>query len=84
MIVLQVERDHASSGQTLRSALKRAEAAYPGFTYELVTRLVKKADVSLNMNEALLRLQGSVNESECLYFIITLSLPTVFLIPLIN
>ncbi|XP_076035799.1 programmed cell death protein 10 Ccm3 isoform X2 [Oratosquilla oratoria] len=50
--------------QTLRAALSKAEAAYPGFTYDLVMELVRKADLSVNMNEAILRLQGSVNDME--------------------
>lgn len=67
---MQVEKDHATSGQTLRAALTKAEAAYPGFTYDFVTSLVKKAELSINMNEAILRLQGSLSDADCklLYF----------------
>ena len=35
----------------------KAEHAHPGITYELVMGLVKKADMSVNMNESILRLQ---------------------------
>merc|ERR1712142_394920 len=63
-VLAQVERDNQASGQTLRHALSKVEAAYPGFTYEFVMGLVRKADLTVNMNESILRLQGSVNESE--------------------
>ena len=33
------------------------EHAHPGITYELVMGLVRKADMSVNMNESILRLQ---------------------------
>ncbi|KAK8724231.1 hypothetical protein OTU49_011295, partial [Cherax quadricarinatus] len=64
-ILAQVERENVASSQTLRSALSKVEAAHPGFTYEMVMGLVRKADLTVNMNESILRLQGSVNESEC-------------------
>uniref|UniRef100_A0A0N7ZDG9 Programmed cell death protein 10 dimerisation domain-containing protein n=1 Tax=Scylla olivacea TaxID=85551 RepID=A0A0N7ZDG9_SCYOL len=63
-ILVQIERENVASSQTLRAALSRVEAAYPGFTYELVMGLVRKADLSVNMNESVLRLQGSVNETD--------------------
>ena len=39
----------------------QVEQAHPGFTYDLVMRLVNKADLSVNMNESILRLQGGVS-----------------------
>ncbi|KAK8390129.1 hypothetical protein O3P69_012991 [Scylla paramamosain] len=53
-ILVQIERENVASSQTLRAALSRVEAAYP--------RL--HADLSVNMNESVLRLQGSVNETD--------------------
>lgn len=63
-ILAQVERENVASSQTLRAALSKVETAHPGFTYELVMGLVRKADLTVNMNESILRLQGSINESE--------------------
>ena len=58
-----------AASQTLRAALSKVEAAHPGFSYDLVLGLVKKADAnSVNMNESLLRLQGAVSDQDCKYF----------------
>ena len=55
-----------AASQTLRAALSKVEAAHPGFSYDLVLGLVKKADAnSVNMNESLLRLQGAVSDQDC-------------------
>ena len=44
------------------------EYAHPGFTYDLVMRLVNKAELSVNMNESVLRLQGSVTDHDSLEY----------------
>ena len=44
------------------------EYAHPGFTYDLVMRLVHKADLSVNMNESVLRLQGGVTDQDSLEY----------------
>ena len=55
-----------AASQTLRAALSKVEAAHPGFSYDLVLGLVRKADaLSVNMNESLLRLQGAVSDQDC-------------------
>ena len=46
----------------------QVEHSHPGFTYDLVMRLVHKADLSVNMNEAILRLQGSVSDQDSLEY----------------
>lgn len=68
----QIERENVASSQTLRAALSRVETTHPGFTYELVMGLVRKADLSVNMNESILRLQGSVNDTDCEYQVLSL------------
>ena len=40
------------------------ESSHPGFSYDLVLGLVRKGDVKVNLNESLLRLQGSVTEQD--------------------
>jgi hypothetical protein len=47
----------------------KVENVHPGFTHDLVLGLVKKADLSINMNEALLRLQGQVADTDCKFYL---------------
>ncbi|XP_045470118.1 programmed cell death protein 10 [Harmonia axyridis] len=63
-ILSQLEKQDISASQTLRSALTKAEASYPGITYDLVVGIMKKGDVAVNMNESILRLQGGVSDSD--------------------
>lgn len=67
MFVFQLEHRDVAASQTLRAALSKVEAAHPGFSYDLVLGLVRKGDVSANMNESLLRLQGSISEQDSKY-----------------
>ena len=57
------QRDLAAS-QTLKAAMSKVEAAHPGFSYDMVLGVVKKGDMTVNMNEGLLRLQGAEQESK--------------------
>lgn len=61
---LQLEKHDVSASQTLRSALTKAEAAYPGLAYDLVVGMLRKGDLTVNMNESILRLQGAVSDSD--------------------
>jgi hypothetical protein len=46
--------------------LSKVEASHPGFSYDLILGLVRKADAgNVNMNESLLRLQGAVSDQDC-------------------
>ncbi|XP_044750494.1 programmed cell death protein 10 [Coccinella septempunctata] len=63
-ILSQLEKQDVSASQTLRSALTKAEASYPGITYDLVVGIMKKGDIAVNMNESILRLQGGVSETD--------------------
>ena len=42
----------------------QVESSHPGFSYDLVLGLVRKGDVKVNLNESLLRLQGTVTEQD--------------------
>ena len=42
----------------------QAESTFPGLLFELVTGLMKKADLTINMTESLLILQGNMAEFE--------------------
>jgi len=63
-ILSQLERRDVSASQTLRSALSKAEAAYPGLTYDLVVGIMRRGDITVNMNEGILRLQGAVSDTD--------------------
>lgn len=58
-----------AASQTLRTAFSRAEASIPGLSYDLVVGILRRADISVNMNESVLRLQGSTTDADGLYFI---------------
>jgi len=60
----QLEKRDIAACQTLRAALSKVESTHPGFTYDLIMGVTRKADINVNMNESLLRLQGQVNDDE--------------------
>lgn len=62
---MQLEKYDLGASQTLRAALTKAEAAVPGLNYDLVAGIMRRADIPVNMNESLLRLQGTLTEAEC-------------------
>lgn len=57
-----------TASQTLRAALTKAEQAHPGLSYGIVTGILKKGDLNVNLNESILRLQGGASETDCKYF----------------
>ena len=66
--LFQLEHRDVAASQTLRAALSKVEQAHPGFSYDFVLGLVRKADANnVNMNESLLRLQGAVSDQDCKY-----------------
>lgn len=62
--MLQLERRDVGASQTLRAALSKAEAVHPGFTYDLVVGIMRHGDLSVNMNESVLRLQGAASDAD--------------------
>ncbi|XP_044741703.1 programmed cell death protein 10 isoform X1 [Chrysoperla carnea] len=63
-VLSQLERYDLSASQTLRAAFTKAEAAYAGLTYDLVVGIMRHAELGVNMNESILRLQGSASETD--------------------
>ncbi|XP_033227363.1 programmed cell death protein 10 [Belonocnema kinseyi] len=63
-ILAKLERQNVMAAQTLRSALTKAENSYPGFTYDLVLGIVRKSDLNIDMNESVLRLQGTASDCD--------------------
>lgn len=62
--ILQLEKRNVSASQTLRSALFKTESTHPGFAYNLIAGIMKQGHISINMNESILRLQGTVSDQE--------------------
>jgi len=48
----------------VRNALSSAEASCPGLSLELALAIIKKSELNVSLNEAILRLQGSPDETE--------------------
>lgn len=63
-ILSQLERRDVAASQTLRAALTKAEASHPGLTYDLVVGIMRRGELSVNMNESILRLQGAVSDTD--------------------
>ncbi|XP_058807518.1 programmed cell death protein 10 [Phymastichus coffea] len=63
-ILAKLERQNVMAAQTLRKALANAELNHPGITYDLVLGLVRRADLNLDMNESVLRLQGLASDCD--------------------
>ena len=52
------------AAQTLRTALAKAESSHPGITHDLVLGIVRRAELSLDMNASILRLQGTASDCD--------------------
>jgi len=52
------------SAQAVRSALQAAESSCPGIALDLAMAIVKRSELNVSLDEALLRLQGSTDEVE--------------------
>lgn len=58
--------DPAAPG--VRNALAAAEASCPGISLELTLAIIKKSELNVGLNEAILRLQGSPDDNEGRFF----------------
>ncbi|XP_011494714.1 PREDICTED: programmed cell death protein 10 [Ceratosolen solmsi marchali] len=63
-ILAKLERQNLVAAQMLRKALSNAELNHPGITYDLILGLVRRADLNLDMNESVLRLQGVASDCD--------------------
>lgn len=63
-ILSQLERRDVTATQTLRAAFTKAEASNPGVTYDFVLGILEKGELNVNMNESILRLQGSLTDTD--------------------
>lgn len=60
-----MERRDVGAAQSLRSAILKTEQNNPGFCYDLIMSIIRKAELNVNLNESVLRLQGNLPESDC-------------------
>lgn len=63
-IFAQLERRDVGAAQSLRSAFLKSEMNNPGFCYDLISAIVRRAELSVNLNEVVLRLQGNISEAD--------------------
>lgn len=62
-----MERRDVVASQTLRAALTKAEQSHPGVAYDFIMGIIRKTDLKVDINESILRLQGSISENDCEY-----------------
>lgn len=67
-ILSQLERRDVVASQTLRAALTKAEQSHPGVAFDLVMGIVRKANLNVDVNESILRLQGSISETDLIEY----------------
>lgn len=60
-ILEELQRRDPEAARSLKTAFVRAEAQHPGFTYDLVTGILQKAEIEnrIDMSECMLRLAGT-------------------------
>lgn len=61
-ILTKLERQNLMAAQTLRAALSKAESSHPGITHDLIMGIIRRAELNLDMNESVLRLQGAASD----------------------
>lgn len=62
-----MEKQNMASAQILRTALTKAETSHPGISFDIVQGIARKADVTVDMNETVLRLQGMASDHDGMY-----------------
>ncbi len=83
-----------TASQTLRAALSKVESTHPGFSYDLVLGLVRKASAGDNnnvggggggsdvasINESLLRLQGAAGDQDSKHLVLVVVIVIVIVV----
>lgn len=62
--LVNLEKQDPGAAQLLKAAFSNAEAAHPSLCHSFILGLMKKADLKVNMNESLLRVQGAALDQE--------------------
>lgn len=58
------------AAQTLCTALSKAENTYPGIMHDLILGIIQRAELNLDMNESVLRLQGAASDYDGKIFVL--------------
>ncbi|KAK1133909.1 Programmed cell death protein 10 [Melipona quadrifasciata] len=61
-ILMKLERQNVYAAQTLCTALLKAENSHPGIAHDLILGIIRRADLTLDMNESVLRLQAAASD----------------------
>jgi len=61
-IIHKIEKHDPMAAQTLLNAINKAEATEPGIMLDVVTSILKRRDLNVNITESLLKLQGHIPE----------------------
>ncbi|XP_078045098.1 programmed cell death protein 10 Ccm3 isoform X2 [Augochlora pura] len=61
-ILMKLERQNVLAAQNLRTALLKAESSHPGITHDFILGIIRRAELNLDMNESVLRLQGAASD----------------------
>ena len=62
--LVNLEKQDPGAAQLLKTAFCNAEAAHPSLCHNFILGLMKKAELKVNMNESLLRVQGAALDQE--------------------
>ncbi|XP_057378149.1 programmed cell death protein 10-like [Daphnia carinata] len=62
--LVNLEKQDPGAAQLLKTAFSNAEAAHPSLCHSFILGLMKKAELKVNMNESLLRVQGASLDQE--------------------
>lgn len=54
-----------TAAQSIRSAILKMEQTNPGFCYEFIMSVMMRTELNININEAVLRQQGNILDSDC-------------------
>lgn len=68
--ITQLERQNVMAAQTLCTALSKAENTYPGIMHDLILGIIQRAELNLDMNESVLRLQGAASDYDGRIFLL--------------
>lgn len=67
-LLSKLESHNMIAAQTLRTAFSKAESNHPGITYDLISGIIRKADLNLDMNASVLRLQGVASDCDAIEY----------------
>lgn len=67
-ILTKLERQNVMAAQALRAALLKAENSHPGITHDLILGIIRRAELNVDMNESVLRLQGAASDYDVIEY----------------